>query len=269
MTDKSDPFGDGQDKPNVARMYDYFLGGFHNFAADREAAQRAIAIYPEIPRVMRANRAFLRRAMRFLLEQGVEQFLDVGAGIPTAGNVHEIAQEANPAARVVSVDSDAVAVGLSARLLAGNANAAAIRADAREPEAILGHPEVRRLLDLGRPVGLLLVALLHFLPDDAEAERAVRALRDAVAPGSYLVLSHATSDDMPPDVREQMTTLYSQASNPAVARSRARIARFFAGFEIVEPGLVAAPLWRPVGEDDTFRDRPERAVSTAGVGRKP
>ncbi len=152
--------------PNPARMYDYILGGNHNTEADRIAAERARAIYPDMPLVFRANRAFLRRAILYLIEQGIDQFLDVGSGIPTVGNVHEIAQYANPDAHVVYVDVDPVATALSAAVLGGNAQATVIQADARDPAAILAHPETRRLLDFDRPVALLLVSMLLFVPDD-------------------------------------------------------------------------------------------------------
>lgn len=161
------------DKPNVARMYDYLLGGHHNFAIDRQAAGAALAIYPELRQVMAANRAFLRRAVTFLAEQDIDQFLDIGAGLPTAGPVHEIAREINPDARVVYVDSDAIAVIHGEMVLQDDPRASAIQADARQPEAILGHGEVRQMLDFDRPVAVLLVALLHFITDDAAAERVV------------------------------------------------------------------------------------------------
>ena len=147
--------------------------------------------------------------------------------------------------------------------------ATAIQVDARQPEAILAHPEVRRLLDLGRPLAVLLVALLHFVPDDAEAERLVRVLRDAVAPGSYVVIAHATGEGIPAEVREQLARLYAGTSNPGTVRSRAEIARLFAGLELVEPGVVYAPLWRPEGPRDRFFDEPARPLNFVGVARKP
>jgi hypothetical protein len=263
------PEGTPPDRPSAARMYDYFLGGFHNFAIDRQAAQQVIAIYPDAPLVMRANRAFLRRAVTFLLEQGVDQFLDLGSGIPTVGNVHEVAQRANPAARVVYVDLDPVAVLHSEALLRDNPNAAVIRADVRDPTPILAHPTARRLLDPGRPLAILLVALLHFVTDDAEAERLVGTLREALPPGGFLALSHGTHEGAPPEAIARAERLYAGTSNPAKARSRAEVARFFAGLELVEPGLVHAPVWRPDDPDDPLRDDPTRSLILAGVGRKP
>jgi S-adenosyl methyltransferase len=257
------------DRPSAARMYDYFLGGYHNFEIDRRAAEAAIAIYPDFALVMRANRAFLRRAVEYLVAQGVDQFLDIGSGIPTVGNVHEVAQRANPAARVVYVDIDPIAVAHSQTILQGSATATIIQADVLQPETIVNHPEVRRLLDSGKPVGLLLVSMIHFITDDAEAYRAVRALGDALPSGSYLVLSHATYEGAPEEMNEPMSKLYSQTTNPTRVRWRAEIERFFAGFALVEPGVVYSPLWRPEGPDDLFLDQPERSLMLAGVGRKP
>ena len=151
------------DRPNAARMYDYYLGGSHNFAVDRELAGKVLEAWPDMPRAAQANRAFLRRAVRFLLDQGVRQFLDIGSGIPTVGNVHEVAQAAAPDARVVYVDTDPVAVAHSRAILAGDAQTAVVQADGRDPAGLLAHPGVTGLLDLRRPVGLLMVALLHFV----------------------------------------------------------------------------------------------------------
>lgn len=263
------PAGVPLDRPSVARMYDYFLGGYHNFAIDRAVAEQVVATYPDFPLIMRANRAFLRRAVLYLAAQGIDQFLDLGSGIPTVGNVHEVAQAVNPAARVVYVDIDPVAVAHSRAILAGNANASVIQADARQPEQIFGDPEVRRLLDLDRPVAVLVLAFLHFLQDDAEAEGLMRGLRDAVAPGSYLVVSHASYDDLPADVRERLEGLYTRTPTPVRSRTREQIAGFFAGFELVEPGLVYVPAWRPEGPEDLWYDEPERVHGYGGVGRKP
>ncbi len=264
------PWGDGEpEKPSVARMYDYMLGGFQNAAVDRAAVRRAQAIYPDIAFVARANRAFLRRAVTFLLDRGIDQFLDLGSGIPTAGNVHEVAQRRDPAARVLYVDSDPIAVAQSTALLADNPRAAAIRADARDPAAILAHPTTRRLLDRDRPIGVLLLTVLHFLTDDAEAEAAVSTLRAALAPGSYLALSHANYEEVAPAILAQLKQLYGGTSNPAKERSRAEIARFFVGLVLAEPGLVYAPRWHPDDPDDPFLDAPGRSLSLVGVARKP
>lgn len=261
--------GGPDERPSVARMYDYYLGGHHNFPADRVAAEQVIALIPDMPLIMQANRAFLRRAVTFLVSQGVTQFLDLGSGIPTVGNVHEVAQEATAVARVVYVDIDPVAVTHSAALLTDNPTVTVIQADARRPETILGHPEVQRLLDLGRPLALLMVAFLHFVTDDAEAEHLMRGLFDALAPGSYVAISHAIADPHPRPMLRKGQAVYDRSTNPIKFRSRAQIARFFKGLELVEPGLVYTPLWRPEGPDDVFLDTPARASAFAGVGRKP
>jgi hypothetical protein len=257
------------DKPNVARMYDFYLGGYHNFAIDRQAAEAVISAYPDFPVAMRANRAFLRRAVKFLASAGVSQFLDIGSGIPTVGNVHEVAQQVQPDARVVYVDSDPVAVAHSAAILGRTANVAALQADAGHVETILEHPVVKAMLDFGQPVAVLLLTVLHFVVDDDVAVRTVRALRDAVAPGSYLVVSHGTREhDAPPAVQAQVVRLYGQTSNPARPRSAAQIARFFDGLTLVEPGLVFTPLWRPQDASEPLFPHPERSATYAGVARK-
>jgi len=266
-------FDPGLDEtPSPARMYDYFLGGHHNFPADRAAAEQVIALAPDAPLVAQANRAFLRRAVNVLAARGVAQFLDLGSGIPTVGNVHDIAQQANPDARVVYVDIDPVAVTHSAALLVDTPTATVIQADARRPEQILAHAETRRLLDLRQPVAVLLVAMLHFVPDDADAERMVRALRDALAPGSYIVISHAISDALdttaPDEALEGSQDVYDRSTNPFKLRSRAQVSQFFTGLELIEPGLVDTPLWRPEEQDDLFLHEPARAFSVVGVGRK-
>jgi hypothetical protein len=255
------------DKPSAARMYDYYLGGSHNFELDRKMAEQAMALWPDLPLIMQANRAFLRRAVNYLLSQGIDQFLDIGSGIPTVGNVHEVAHLANPSAKVVYVDIDPVTVAHGQAILQGDPNATTIQADVRQPEQILNHPATTRLLDFQRPLAVLLVALLHFVPDDAETTRAVGLLRDALAPGSFLVMSHASYEGMPAKSREH-EQLYARTPTPLKTRSRDAIQRLFDGFELVEPGLVFIPLWRPEGPDDLFVDQPERCTGFAGVGRK-
>lgn len=257
------------DRPSAARMYDYFLGGFHNFALDRQAAERVRAIYPDVARVMAANCAFLRRAVHFLLARGIDQFLDLGSGIATVGSVHEIVRGTNPDAHVVYVDNDGVAVEHTRALLGDTPTVAMVEADARDIGGLLAHPDVRRLLDFSRPVGVLVVALLHFIVDDAEAYGMVRALREALAPGSYLALAHGTLDDVPGDIERQLVQLYAGTTNPGRARSREAIKAFFAGLTLVEPGVVLAPLWRPESARDLFLNEPERAINFVGVGMKP
>jgi hypothetical protein len=256
------------DTPNAARMYDYYLGGFHNFEADRKMAEQAIALWPDLPLIMRANRAFLRRSVNYLVGQGIDQFLDIGSGIPTVGNVHEAAQQANHAARVAYVDVDPIAITHSRSILQGTPNVVAIQADVRAPDRILADPQVRGLLDFQRPIALLLVAVLHFVTDDAEAAASVRRMREALAPGSFLVICHASYEGMPAK-RSEHEALYARTPTPLKMRSRAEIQQFFGDFEMVEPGLVFIPLWRPERADDLFLDEPERCTGFAGLGRKP
>ena len=180
-------------RPSIARIYDFYLGGNHNLPIDREAARQVVETMPELPEIMRVNRAFMRRGVRHLVDAGIRNFLDLGSGIPTVGNVHEIAQAVDPTSRVVYVDNDPVAVAHSREILNGNDRAMAIRADLREPAAVLDDPEVNRLLllGLGEPMAVLMSAGLHFVPDDEEAAALVATYRDAMPSGSYLVVSHA------------------------------------------------------------------------------
>lgn len=255
------------DRPSAARMYDYYLGGHHNFQIDRQVAEQAIAMWPDLPLIMRANRAFLRRAVNYISSQGVEQFLDIGSGIPTVGNVHEVAQRAQPTARVVYVDVDPVTVTHSELILRGRPRVTVVRADMRQPEMILEHPAVQRMLEFRRPVAVLLVALLHFITDDEQAYAVVQKLRDAMAPGSFLVISHASHEGMPAESREH-EELYRRTPTPLKMRSRQEIQHFFGSFKLINPGVVFLPLWRPEGPDDLFLDEPERCTGFAGVGRK-
>ncbi|MGW0289002.1 SAM-dependent methyltransferase [Streptomyces tuirus] len=253
--------------PSVSRMYDYYLGGSHNFEVDREAARRAMEFMPGLPKVMQANRAFMRRAVRYAAGQGVSQFLDVGSGIPTFGNVHEVAQAARPGARVVYVDHDPVAVAHSQAVLEDSDDAGVVAADLRKPQEILRSPEVERLIDLNQPVALLLVAILHFVEDEDDPYGAVAELREALAPGSLLVLSHACYEGipLPPERAGGAVDVYEDIRNPLIMRSREEIARFFEGYDMVEPGLVAMPHWRP---DTAPEDEDPYAFSgLAGVGR--
>ena len=262
ITDEVDP-----GKPNAARIYDYFLGGYHNFEIDRAFAEQVLLITPHLRLTAQINRAFLRRATRFVVGQGIGQILDIGSGIPTVGNVHEVAQGANPAARVVYVDIDPVAVAHSKAILAGNANAAAIRGDVRAPEEILSHPDVARLLDFSRPVAIVMAALLHWVPDDAQAYAVVRRLREVTVPGSYLVIAHGVQDTQPQELAERLNKAVDRVTQ-VKNRTPAEILPFLEGTELVEPGLVLTPLWRPEGPDDVGLDKPEIGLCMAGVGRK-
>jgi hypothetical protein len=256
------------DRPSIARVYDFFLGGSHNFAVDRAMAEQLLKMAPDVAEIMQANRAFLRRAVRFMVSEGITQFLDIGSGIPTVGNVHEVAQQANPEARVVYVDIDPVAYTHSRAMLEGNDKAAIVRADLRDPDAILGSPEVANLLDLSRPVGLLIVSVLHFIEDTLDPQSGVARLRDAMPAGSFLAISHAVAQSRPGDLVERFGKMYQQTGAPAQARTHDEIAAFFGEFTLVEPGLVFLPLWRPDSPAESD-DRPEWSVSLAGVGQKP
>ncbi|MEV4639725.1 SAM-dependent methyltransferase [Actinoplanes sp. NPDC049548] len=255
---------DPSQRPSSARIYDALLGGNHNFAADREAAKNLLAAIPGAGEMARANRAFLNRAVGFLLDRGVHQFLDIGSGIPTVGNVHEIAQRRVPEARVVYVDIDPVAVAHSNDILKDNPRALAVQADMRFPEAVLDHPAVRDLLDLGKPVGLLLVAMLHFVPDD-DAYPAVERLRAALPPGSYIIISHGVTDTPADAVLDQVTALYRRTDvSTAHGRTRAQILRFLGDAELIPPGLVWVHEWPDGGDGD-----PHGMAVVAAVGRIP
>src|SRR5215207_3091990 len=252
------------ERPSAARIYDYLLGGFHNFEVDRAAAREITRVLPDMPMYMRTNRAFLRRIVRFLTDQGIDQFLDLGSGIPTVGNVHEIAQQANPSARVVYVDNEPVAVTHSRTILEDNPKATVIQADIRQPDVILSHPETQRLLDFNKPAAVLLLSVLLFVTDE-EAYRVVRSMRDALVSGSFISISHPTDDDTPPDQGEQAKRLYAAMGTPVRIRSYIEIEKFFEGLELLEPGLVYVPLWRPEGPDDLALKDPELSAYYAGV----
>ncbi|MEU9419302.1 SAM-dependent methyltransferase [Streptomyces sp. NPDC048272] len=260
--------------PSVSRIYDYYLGGSHNFEVDRQAARRAMEFLPGLPKIMQANRAFMRRAVRHAVAEGVTQFLDIGSGIPTFGNVHEIARAASPEARVVYVDHDPVAVAHSQAVLAGDELTGVVTADLRKPQEILTSPEVARLIDFERPVALLLVAVLHFIEDSDDPYTAVAQLRDALAPGSLLILTHASYEGIPlsQEIAGGAVGVYRDIRNPLVMRDHQEISRLFDGFEWVEPGLVSMPDWRPDRADapadgDTPED-PYAFSGFGGVGRK-
>ncbi|MEU1329333.1 SAM-dependent methyltransferase [Streptomyces sp. NPDC005865] len=262
------PLGIDISMPSVSRIYDYYLGGSHNFEVDREAARKAMEFMPGLPKVMQANRAFMRRAVRHAVGRGVTQFLDIGSGIPTFGNVHEVAQQASPEARVVYVDHDPVAVAHGQAALEGTERTAAIAGDLRKPRDILGSSEVAEVLDLDRPVAVLLVAVLHFLEDAYDPRAAVAELRDATAPGSLLVVSHASYEGIPvpPEQAGRTVGVYKDIRNPLIMRSRDEIARFFEGYDMVEPGLVPMPHWRP--DTAPVEEDPYSFSGFAGVGRK-
>lgn len=254
-------------QPSPARMYDYYLGGSHNYAADREAAEDVIAVMPNVREIARANRGFLHRVVKHLVGEGIDQFLDIGSGIPTVGNVHEIAQQANPDTRVVYVDTDPVAVAHSLQILKGNDNATAIRVDLRDPDAIVSHTGLQNVLDLARPVALILASVLHFIAED-EAYPAARSLREALVTGSYLAISHAAAEGITPERSTAAAEVYRRSTVPTSARrNRAEILKFFDGYHLIEPGLVWVSQWRP----DTAtkpEEHPEHIAYLGGVGLK-
>jgi SAM-dependent methyltransferase len=258
------PFDPGV--PHQARMYDYLLGGKDNYAADRAAAEAGLKIYPDLAFTARANRAFLGRAVRYLAAvAGIRQFLDIGTGIPTAGNTHEVAQAIAPESRVVYVDYDPIVLAHARALLTSNdAGATAyIDADLRDAGVILA--QAGQLLDVTRPVAITLIAVLHALPDSDDPHRIVAQLMDAVPPGSYLALSHAGWDLLDPETREGVDSIVKGNSQQRYQlRSRQQVSRFFDGMDLVEPGLVRVEEWRP----DPGPDNPGRSSLWCGIGRK-
>ena len=252
--------------PHIARVYDYWLGGKDNFAADRELGERTLAAYPNLVFSVRANRAFLARTVRFLTaEAGIRQFLDIGTGIPTANNTHEVAQRAAPECRIVYVDNDPVVL-LHAKALLKSAPRGAcayIDADLRDPEKILA--AAAGTLDFGQPVAVMLLAVLQVVADDAEASGIVKRLMGACASGSFVTISHPASDIDAEQMAEMAQRLNRSVAQPSTHRDRARVARLFEGFEMVEPGLIRVAEWRP----DTELEAASPAALWGGVARKP
>jgi SAM-dependent methyltransferase len=253
------------DIPSPARIYDYLLGGKDNYPADREAAEEIIAAIPDARTFAVQNRAFMRRAVRYLAtEAGIRQFIDIGAGLPTQGNVHEIAQQAAAGSRVVYVDNDPVVLAHGRVMLHGLPDTAIVGQDLRQPGAILADSELNKLIDFAEPVGLMLVAVLHFLADDEDPGSLVSQLLDGLAPGSYLVLSHASTDSRPES--SKALKVYDRATARAYSRTRDQVLAMVAGLELVEPGLVWVPQWRP--DADLVTD-PSRSHVYGVVARQP
>lgn len=243
--------------PSAARVYDYLLGGGHNFAVDRLVGQKVLQVLPNGGQIAGSNRAFLRRAVMYMVEQGITQFLDLGAGIPTVGNVHEVAQDADPACRVVYVDYDEVAVAHSRLLVEGNEKVAVVAADFCQPETVLAARDVSRLLDFSQPIGLLMVAVLHFVPDEKDPRGVVARYRDALPSGSLVALSHLTADRKPAEMAAVAEAM-RKSRDPMYFRSYTEVLAMFDGLELVEPGVVSAPQWRAepdhydVGAEDVY-----------------
>jgi O-methyltransferase involved in polyketide biosynthesis len=258
------------DRPSAARIYDYFLGGAHNFEVDRLAAAEIAKAHPAIGDAMRASRSYLRRAVNYLGHSGVEQFLDLGSGIPTVGNVHEIAQRANPAARVVYVDIEPIAVTHSNTILASNDRVIAIRADLRDAEQVLSHPDVTQLLDLSRPIGLILAGVLQYVPDEDDPAGVIAGYVERLAPGSHVAMSHLSMDELTLDRlagATAVTGVYQPTDTPFHYRTKAEFEAYFDGLELIEPGVVHMWDWRPeLGADAGEPDG--QVTGFAGVGRK-
>jgi hypothetical protein len=253
-----------QNAPNVARIYDYLLGGKDNFACDREVAASLLRD-PRTGPAVRANRRFLVRAVRYLVEEtGVRQFLDIGAGLPTQENVHEVAHRYAPRARVVYVDNDPVVLSY-ARALLDNDNVRIVAGDLRRPMEILASPEVRQIINFAEPMAVLVVGILHFIRDEDKPYEAVETLRNAMAPGSFLVVSHGTADEVSDSVSTAAEQAYDSATAALVLRSRSQFTRFFDGLDMVPPGVVGAQNWRQIRSPES--DMPVGVY--AGIGRKP
>jgi SAM-dependent methyltransferase len=241
------PAGISQAAPNAARVYDWLLGGKDNYDADRQAARRLLRAVPGARQAARDNRAFLARAVAVLAEQGITQFIDIGSGLPAAGPVHEIARETRPDARVAYVDHDPVVVAHARALLADAPGLVAVQADLRDPGTLLADPALAGLIDFGQPVAVLLVAVLHFLKDADDPHGIVRAITARLAPGSYLAISHGTTDEVDVGAARAAQTAYQGASMPGVPRSRAEVERFFDGLDLLPPGVADVRSWGQPG----------------------
>ncbi|MEU7848527.1 SAM-dependent methyltransferase [Micromonospora parva] len=248
--DKAAPAGIDPTIPSVARVYDFFLGGKDNFEADRKVAEHALRITPDGPAAGQANRAFLRRVIRYLVsEAGIDQFLDIGSGLPTQGNVHEVATEQNPKAQVVYVDNDPIVLAHGRALLAAEGTATVIQADIREPQEILNHPDARRFLDFDRPIGLLLFAILHHLGDDEDPKAVAAALIEALPSGSYVAISHfrdpGERDPEGSRKAREVERVFNESLGTGRWRTDEEILSFAEGLTVLEPGLVPLAEWRP------------------------
>jgi hypothetical protein len=235
---------------SVARLYDFLLGGKHNFAPDRDFGRRLLAIEPNGRNILQQNRYFLARAMKVMLDDGIRQFLDLGSGIPTQNYVHEIAHAVDPAAKVVYIDNDPPAVSHSNYILRGDENAGAVQADMVDAERVLGDPVVKALIDFDQPVGLTALAAWHFVDDADDPAGVLATYRRKLAPGSYLALTHATVDGVTADLVRDLQSQYQEVMPTPSPRTRGEIAAFLDGFRILEPGIVNLPAWRPEKPQD-------------------
>ena len=258
------------DRAHSARMYDYFLGGKTNFPADRDAAGKVLAVFPAALVAARINREFMHRATRYLARQGMRQFLDIGTGIPTSPNLHEVAQRIAPAARVVYTDNDPIVLAHAEALLHSTpeGRTAYAEADVTDPAAVLSTPQLRETLDLREPVALSLNALLHFVPDSRDVYGIVEHFKAALPSGSTLAISHATAD-FAPEAMGSITEIYRRAGTEVALRSKAQFGRFFDGWELVEPGITLSHKWRPDDPRDASHVTDAEAACYAAVARKP
>ncbi|MDT0454162.1 SAM-dependent methyltransferase [Streptomyces sp. DSM 41527] len=262
-------------RPHPARMYDYYLGGWDNYEVDRVAAERVIEVHPQVRLSARANRAFMRRAVRDLVAGGIRQIIDIGTGIPTSPNTHEVARETAPDTRVVYVDNDPIVATHAGARLTNAERTGFVLGDVRDPKALLDHPTVRELIDFDRPVALLLVAVLHFIRDDEDPAGLIATLAEALPVGSHLVLSHATGEPYEAyeagrtneQARDGVVNVYKSATASLNLRSKTEIAPLFGPFALLEPGVVRVPLWRPDGPVPGAQEL-NNTIFYAGVGRK-
>lgn len=259
------------DRPHSARMYDYFLGGITNFPADREAAARVIAVFPSTLIAARSNRAFMRRSTRYLAQLGIDQFLDIGTGIPTSPNLHEVAQSVTPQARIVYTDNDPIVLAHARALLHSRPEGATayMQADVTDPATLLAHSVLRSTLDFERPIALSLNALLHFVADEHhDAHGIVESLKAALPSGSFLIISHATPD-FDPETMARLTAIYQAAGTPLQARTRSEIAQFFTGWNLLDSGLQPILRWRPDPNEAHLTFTDVEAACFVGIARKP
>ncbi|WP_165989651.1 SAM-dependent methyltransferase [Streptomyces sp. YIM 98790] len=251
--------------PSIARVYDAFLGGKDNYPVDQAIAEQAAKEFPDGGEGARTNRRMLIRAVRYLARQGVDQFLDIGSGLPTVQNTHQVAQEINPDAKVVYVDNDPIVLAHGRALLEDNDRSVVVTADIRDPQALLGHPDVAGMLDPDRPVGLILAAVVHHLLDEEDPDGLVETYKKWMSPGSYLLLTHFCSST--PEA-QRLEAVLRAALGRGQLRSMGRIAAFFEGLEMVEPGVVYLPYWHP---DEPVKSPLDIAglLCAGGLGRKP
>jgi hypothetical protein len=274
MTEGEDaPPGVDATQPTRARLYDYLLGGTNNFPVDRDAAEKLLAIAPDMTDAILANRGFRGRAAVWMARQGIRQFIDLGAGLPTKNNTHDAVQKVAPTARVVYVDDDQLLDARADRMLASNGTTSVVIADPRHPDAVLSHRDLRRIIDFDEPVGVLMTTVLHFVPDEDDPAGIVWRYMTAVAPGSYLALAQGTADNIPPRALQAGVEMFSHGSDRVYLRPRAEVERLFDGLELVspygdaDPGLTYVGLW---GADDVEAADSEGSRGMyCGVARRP